>query len=79
MQALLRRLHGKRTADPGLLLLVVRDSRDNRAAIRFAGDVLASAFPAEARAGLARLRQGLDPGGDVLLAVDWDRRTRPTA
>jgi transcriptional regulator with XRE-family HTH domain len=72
VQALQRRLAGKREADPGgRLILVVRDSRHNRLAVRQAQEALGTTFPIEGRYALARLRAGLDPGGDALVLMDW--------
>jgi transcriptional regulator with XRE-family HTH domain len=75
-QATLRRLESKRVADgEPRLVLAVRDTRNNRDAVREAAEILASAFPALRCSALARLRAGEDPGADLLLMVDWIRVT----
>ncbi len=53
---------------------IVRD--DAQAAVDEAGAILRSAFPIDGRTGLAALREGADPGGNVLLMVDWTRGMR---
>jgi transcriptional regulator with XRE-family HTH domain len=76
-QAVMRRIEGKRGADGDpRIVLAVRDSRGNRRAVDEAGDVLRSAFPIDGRTGLAAFRHGEDPGGNVLLMVDWTRGIR---
>jgi transcriptional regulator with XRE-family HTH domain len=76
-QAVMRRVEAKRVADGcPRVVLAVRASRGNRRAVNEALDALRTAFPIDARTGLAALRQGLDPGGDVLLLVDWHRKER---
>lgn len=76
VQATLRKVEGKRAADPGRVLLAVRSSRDNRETVRRADDVLRSQFPADPRTALAQLRAGIDPGADLLAMVDWLRPAR---
>ncbi|MFN8622955.1 MAG: helix-turn-helix transcriptional regulator [Chloroflexota bacterium] len=76
-QAVMRRVEGKRMADgQPRVILVIRDSRANRRAVEEARETLKTAFPIDGRAGLAALRRGEDPGGDVLLMVDWHRTER---
>lgn len=79
VQATLRKIEGKRTADPGRVLLAVRSSRDNRGTVQLAGDVLRAQFPADPRTALAQLRAGFDPGADLMVMVDWLRRAEPIA
>ena len=54
VQATLRKVHGKSTADPGRVLFAVRDSRSNRAAAAAAADILAVARSPRARDGPRR-------------------------
>jgi transcriptional regulator with XRE-family HTH domain len=76
-QAVMRRIEGKRLADGDpRIVLAIRDSRGNRRAVDEAGAILRSAFPIDGRTGLAALREGADPGGNVLLMVDWTRGMR---
>jgi transcriptional regulator with XRE-family HTH domain len=76
-QAVMRRIEGKRLADGDpRIVLAIRDSRGNRRAVEEAGAILRSAFPIDGRTGLAALREGADPGGNVLLMVDWTRGVR---
>jgi transcriptional regulator with XRE-family HTH domain len=76
-QAVMRRVEGKRIADGDpRVVLAVRSSRGNRRGVDEAIDVLRTAFPVDGRAGLAALREGEDPGGNVLLMVDWYRAER---
>jgi hypothetical protein len=68
IQALLRRLSLK-LRDSGLsdLLLVVADTRANRAAVSGAGDLLGSMFPNSSRRALAALGDGRHPGRSALV------------
>jgi transcriptional regulator with XRE-family HTH domain len=76
-QAVMRRVEGKRVADGNpRVVLAVRGTRRNRRGVEAASDALRTAFPIDARTALAALRQGLDPGGDALLLVDWYRNER---
>ena len=50
------------------VVLVVLDSRQNRAAIRAASDMFRVEFPIPARHALAAFDVGADPGGDTLIA-----------
>jgi hypothetical protein len=70
VQALLRRLALKRR-DGGVarLVLVVADTRTDRAVVRAAAAELAGAFPAEIRQAMVGLRAGTDPGADVMLLL----------
>lgn len=79
VQATLRKIEGKRTTDPGRVVLAVRSSRDNRETVHLAEDVLRSQFPADPRTALARLRAGEDPGADLLVMVDWLRHAGPAS
>jgi transcriptional regulator with XRE-family HTH domain len=69
-QALDRRLALKER-DGGMdrLVLVVADTRSNRASLRAHPDVLAARFPIPPREALDRLRRGLDPGGNALILI----------
>jgi transcriptional regulator with XRE-family HTH domain len=68
VQALLRRIDLK-LRDSGLsrALLVLSDTRTNRAAVAAAGPALAALFPVLPTAAWAALRLGRDPGGNALL------------
>jgi transcriptional regulator with XRE-family HTH domain len=59
----------QRDADLCRLILVVSGTRANRAAIRVAGDLIASAFPIGTRRVLAALRAGRDPGANGLVLL----------
>lgn len=70
VQATQRRLELKRrdgTVDR--LLLVVADTRTNHGAMEAAADLLSAAHPVSARAALAALAAGRDPGGDALIVL----------
>lgn len=70
VQALQRRIELKRRDGAvDRVLLVVADTRSNRAAIEAAADVLKAAYPVSARVALAALAAGRDPGGDALLVL----------
>ena len=70
VQALLRRLGLKRRdGEAERMMLVVADTRHNRAVLRAAAVDFAAAFPAGIRDALKALREGRDPGSDVLLMV----------
>ena len=81
-QALARRLALKqRDGQVSCLILVILDSRSNRAALRLAGPALESQFPLEDREIRTALSGGRLPehSGIVLLRIPPDiRRSRPT-
>jgi hypothetical protein len=68
VQAVMRRLHLK-LRDAGLehLLLVIADTRANRAAIGAAGALVAASFPVPPRRALQALTAGEHPGGSALV------------
>ena len=68
IQALLRRLALK-MRDGGVesVLLVVADTRSNRAAVEGARDILATTFAVSSRRALAALAEGRHPGGSALI------------
>lgn len=67
-QATTRRLARKqRDSDEPYLILVVADTRSNRAAVAAARASLGSEFPISARAAIAALRRGEHPGGSALV------------
>jgi transcriptional regulator with XRE-family HTH domain len=70
LQALLRREHQKQL-DSGvdLLLIVVSNTKHNRAALAEAGELLAEAFPLTTRAVLARLGRGEAPSGNGVVII----------
>jgi len=70
LQALLRREHQKQL-DGGvdLLLLLVGDTKHNRAALRDAGQLVAVAFPLTTRAVLTRLARGDAPGASGVVIL----------
>jgi transcriptional regulator with XRE-family HTH domain len=79
VQAMHRRIEAKRIADgEPRLALAIRASSSNRRAVVAAGDVLASAYPIDPRTALNKLRAGEDPGGNVMLLIDW-QAARPAA
>jgi transcriptional regulator with XRE-family HTH domain len=68
VQALLRRIDLKlQNAGLSRVILVVADTRSNRAAVVAAESVLAAQFPVSPTAAWAALRLGRDPGGNALL------------
>jgi transcriptional regulator with XRE-family HTH domain len=69
-QAVVRRVTlKKRDAGDVRVILVVRDSRGNRAAAHAARDLIREAFPVPGDVALAALRDGRDPGGDAFLML----------
>lgn len=70
VQAMQRRIELKRR-DGAVdhVLLVVADTRANRAVIKAAADVLSAAYAVSARAALAAVVAGRDPGGDALVVL----------
>lgn len=70
IQALIRRvLLKKRDGGVDRLVMVVADTRSNRAAVREAEDILRSVFPVPARIAMDALARGIDPGGDALILI----------
>lgn len=69
-QAVMRRVGAKREA-PGSsrTILLIADTRTNRAAIAAARDELAAEFPMNMRATLRALRAGREPGADGLIVL----------
>ena len=67
-QELQRRLSLKRR-DGGAdhLILLLADTRHNRAFLRAAGEGLLADFPLDGRTALARLAAGQDPGGSAII------------
>lgn len=55
-------LRKQRDAGVGSLVLVLRDTSENRQAFRATGEVLTDEFSLDSRAVLAAIRQGRDPG-----------------
>lgn len=78
-QATVRRLASKRLGDPHRLVVAVRASRHNRAAVRSATDVIGAEYETATARTLRALRAGQDPGRDVLLFVDWIATVRSAA
>ena len=69
-QAVLRRTTLKRRESGYVrLVLLVSKSRQNRAAILAASDILQAEFPISARRALAAFDEGEDPGGDALILL----------
>ena len=67
-QGQLRRIALKmRDSGVDAVLLVVADTRVNRAAVRAAGRMIEESFPVPARAALAALGAGSHPGGSALV------------
>jgi transcriptional regulator with XRE-family HTH domain len=68
VQAVMRRVHLKlRDAGLGHVLLVVADTRADRAAIGAAGALVDASFPVPPRRALQRLAAGEHPGGSALV------------
>jgi hypothetical protein len=51
------------------MILVLADTRHNRAVVRTIGLERRRAFPVQGRAARAALRSAVDPGGDLLIVV----------
>ncbi len=69
-QALIRRVTiKKRDSGDVRVVLLVRDSRGNRAAAHAARDLIRETFPVPGDVALAALRDGRDPGGDAFLML----------
>jgi transcriptional regulator with XRE-family HTH domain len=70
LQALLRREHQKQLdGSVDLLLLVVADSKHNRAALAEAGELLNESFPLRTRAVLSRLGRGEAPQANGVVVI----------
>lgn len=70
LQAVERRVALKARDDPGgHLLLLVSDTRGNRAALLLRRAALEAAFPLDQRTMLAALRDGRDPGGSGIVML----------
>lgn len=70
IQAFLRREElKKRDGGVDRLIIVVRATHLNRAAVRSAAAALAATLPVSSRRALAAIRAGRDPGGDALLLL----------
>ncbi len=68
VQAVQRRLAlKKRDGEPGRLILLVADTRANRAVLR--SNPFGDAFPVTASSALAALARGNDPGGDAIVVL----------
>jgi transcriptional regulator with XRE-family HTH domain len=69
-QALERRIMLK-ARDSGIdrVILVLADSKRNRALLRDEGESLRASFPLQGRAALAAIRSGVDPGCNLLVLV----------
>jgi transcriptional regulator with XRE-family HTH domain len=61
--------HKREAADHPRTVLLIADTRSNRAAIRAARDELASEFPVRTRRAVRLLVAGKDPGGDCLIVL----------
>ena len=70
LQALLRRIALK-ARDSGVdrVLLLLAETRTNRAFVREFHDVLASDYPVAGRVALAELAAGHDPGGNAVVML----------
>ena len=66
-------LRKQRDAGVGSLVLVLRDTFENRRAVRDAGDPLTDEFRLDSRGMLAAIRQGRDPGRNGI--VFWRARS----
>jgi hypothetical protein len=79
LQALERKLSLKKR-DAGLmrLVLVLADTRSNRAFLRWTGDDLASHFPIQGRRARQALLDPSDPGADLLVLISIRSEGRTT-
>lgn len=69
-QAVIRRVTlKKRDSGDVRVILLVRDSRGNRAAAHAARDLIRETFPVPGDLALAALRDGRDPGGDAFVML----------
>jgi transcriptional regulator with XRE-family HTH domain len=69
-QEVQRRLNRKRAdGRADRLILLVADTRSNRAFLRSVGDAFMESFPIPGPIALRRLEQGLDPGGDAIIRL----------
>lgn len=71
VQALLRRVELKLRDDPAIksAVLLLADTRHNRALVREHGEILRANFPQDARQTLRALGQGIDPGGSGIILL----------
>jgi hypothetical protein len=70
VQAQIRAAHLKwRDSDAKRLIVLVAQSHANRTALRSVGHLLAADSPVGARAALAALAEGRDPGGNAIVMV----------
>ena len=70
VQALVRRLALKwRDGNPDRLILLLADTRWNRALLATHGSELGQQYPISGRAALLALRRGDDPGGDAIVML----------
>lgn len=70
VQALQRRIEGKRRdSHVDRVILVVANTRSNRAALRAAQVLLARSYPVSSREALADLAAGRCPGGDAIVVI----------
>ncbi|MCI0346120.1 MAG: hypothetical protein L0221_11865 [Chloroflexi bacterium] len=70
MQALERRVAlKKRDGQIARVVLLVSDTRSNRALLRTVGAALSGSFPVPGRIALAALSAGRDPGGDAIVLL----------
>ena len=73
-QELQRRLNAKkRDGAVDHVILLLADTRHNRAFLRAAGDGFLGSFPVDGRTALARLGRSMDPGGDAIVLLPVPR------
>ena len=74
VQALLRRLAGKRQVAPVRVILLVAATRNNRSVLEFAGETMRTALPTDMRACLAALKDGRLPPADGIIVLETGAR-----
>lgn len=75
VQALLRRLAGKRQVTPVRVILLVAATRNNRSVLEFAGETIRTALPTEMRTCLAALKDGRLPPADGIIVLEPNARS----
>ncbi len=74
VQALLRRLAGKRQVTPVRVILLVAATRNNRSVLEFAGETIRTALPTETRTCLAAIKDGRLPSADGIIVLETHAR-----
>jgi transcriptional regulator with XRE-family HTH domain len=74
VQALLRRLAGKRQVMPVRIILLVAATANNRSVLEFAGGTISTALPTDMRACLRALNDGRLPPADGIIVLETGAR-----